>query len=389
MNFIKKHEFLFGGLAILSFLIPLILQLMGVYTFVEFDNNLLTIPLMAVLAIIPAIIWIKIFNKENPEEKTTLIFAFFAGCTSTIPIFFYQKLFTTGETGNFIFFKAQAVNFQNNIADLFGYPSLGMLTDAAASGALIAAVGVFLVFMGVGALEEIVKHTVVNTKAAIYLAIISIVVGGTYMFQNFSLQTTLYIGGLLILYLTFLRLLTRFIKLQSIDDAIEVAIVAALGFAFVENVHYFSGKFGAIPMGSFIFFVIIRVTVVSIVHVLCSGIMGYHAGLATFAHPVLQDEIREGRKLRFIGFMHRLFQLPTESIFRFEQMFLGLLYAIGLHALYDFLMQLKYDFFGIPMFALIMPLYFIGGLWYLFSLLEDKEDHKKFGRVVVKEEFVK
>ena len=77
------------------------------------------------MALIPAIVWIKIFNKENPEQKSTLIAAFLAGCTSTIPVFFYQKLFTSGGEGNFIFFKAEAVNFQTNLADIFVFDFLG------------------------------------------------------------------------------------------------------------------------------------------------------------------------------------------------------------------------------------------------------------------------
>lgn len=388
MNFFKKHEFIFAALFIIALGFPFILQFMGLYTFISFDNSFAVIPFMAILAIIPSVIWIKIFNKENPEAKTTLIFAFLAGCSSTIPIFLYQKLFLSGGVGNFVFFKLEAVNFQNNISDLFGYPSLNMLSEAAASGTLAAAFGVFLVFMGVGVLEEISKHVVVNTRATIYLAVFAFIIGLMSIFQTASLQALLYTLGLLFIYFTFLHLLKRFIQIKSIDDAIEIAIVSALGFAFIENIHYFSGKFGSIPIGAFIFFMIIRMTVVTMVHVLCSGILGYHVGLAHFAHPVLQDEIREGRKLRIIGYIHRLFQLPTESIFRFEQVFLGLFYAIGLHAIYNFLMQLKYEFIGIPLFAIIMPLYFIGGLFYIFSLLERKEDHKKFGHLVVKESFV-
>jgi RsiW-degrading membrane proteinase PrsW (M82 family) len=387
MNFFKKHEFIFAALLLIALGFPFLLQFMGIYTFISFNNSVTIIPFMAIMAIIPSIIWIKIFNKENPEAKTTLIFAFLAGCSSTIPIFLYQKLFLSGGVGNFVFFKLEAVNFQNNISDLFGYPSLNMLSEAAASGTLAAALGVFLVFMGVGVLEEVSKHVVINTRATIYLAVFALIIGVLSIFQAASLQALLYTLGLLFIYFTFLRLLKRFIQIKSIDDAIEIAIVSALGFAFIENIHYFSGKFGSIPMGSFIFFMIIRMTVVTMVHVLCSGILGYHVGLAHFAHPVLQDEIREGRKLRFIGYIHRFFQLPTESIFRFEQMFLGLFYAIGLHAIYNFLMQLKYELIGIPLFAIIMPLYFIGGLFYIFSLLERKEDHKKFGHLIVKESF--
>ncbi len=385
MSFFKKHEFLFGLGLIIFFTLPFILQLFGVINFISLEQEVFILVLMIIVAFIPSVIWIKIFNKEHPEAKSALIVSFLAGCTSTIPIFFYQDLFLSGKTGNFIFFKAQAVNFQQNISEIFGYPSLSMLTDAASSGAYKAALGVFAVFMGVGVLEEIVKHVVINKRAAKYLAFISFIVAIVFLFKDFSLKNIFFIGGLIFIYLAFLRLLMSFLKIRSIDDAIEIAIVGALGFAFIENIHYFTGKFDSIPMGTFLFFVVVRLTIVTVVHVLCSGILGYHVGIAHFAHPVLQDEMREGRKMLFVKFFHNLFRLPKDTIFEVEQVFIGLLYAIGVHALYDFFMQLKFTIFGIPAFALIMPIYFIGGLWYLFDLLDKKEDQKNLGKLVIKQ----
>ena len=381
MDFIKKHEVLFGLLGA-AFVAPFILQFFGVVHFLDIDNNLLSLIFMGILAVIPAWVWIRIFNAENPEAKSTLFFAFLAGCSSTIPVFFYQKLFLSGDTGNFVFFKAEAVNFQTNIAEMFGYASVGKLATAASDGVGLAVLGTFLVFLGVGALEEVVKHVVVNKRMAIYLAFAVLLVASIYLVKDFSVGNLLYIGGLALMYLVFLRLLVHFIKFQSIDDVIEVAIVSALGFAFVENIHYFHGKWGVIPEGQFAFFVAVRVTVVTVVHVLCSGIMGYHMGLAHFAKPVLQDEVREGRRLPVIRFIHNVLQVPSEKVFFYEQVWVGVLLAVLVHACYDFFMQLQFQVFGlIPLFALVMPLYFVGGLWYLFYLLDKKEDHKKFGHV--------
>ena len=388
MNFIKKHEFLFAAIMILTFIAPLLLQFFGVIKIFNFQTDFLTFPFMVILAFIPAYVWIRIFNAENPEAKSTLMFAFVAGCTSTIPVFLYQKLFINSTSGNFIFFKAEAVNFQENIANIFGYPSLSILTDGLNDGVFLAALGVFLVFMGVGALEEVVKHVVINKRSIPYLAVLTIIIGLLVFSHDMSVRSLLMSLGFGVVYLVFLHFLMKNIVLKSIDDAIEVSIIAALGFAFIENIHYFSGKFGTISTSTFIFFVFVRVTVVTVVHVLCSGIMGYHAGLAHFAGPVFQNDIREGRKMFVTEKLHEFFQTPRESVFRIEQIIIGLFYAIMIHAFYDFIMQLKYSILGIPMYALIMPLYFFGGLWYLFTLLENKEDHKKYGRLVVKEEFV-
>ena len=233
------------------------------------------VSLVFILAVIPAVMWIWMFNKEHRESKEALFFSFIAGATSSLPVFFYQKLFLGQAEGNFIFFKAMAVNFQSNIIELFGYQSMGQITTSATSGILPAIFGIFFVYFGVGAMEEIIKQVVVNKNAFKYVSLIVVSIAASYMFFS-SMLSNYIIGFVVLMYLVFLYLCTKFIKFKSIDDVIEVAIISGLGFSFVENILYFSNNYGSMSFGSFAFFVFVRVPVVSAVHMLCSGILGYY-----------------------------------------------------------------------------------------------------------------
>lgn len=386
MNFIKKHEFLFF-IAGLIFFTPLVLQAMGIIHWLNIDREFLIWPLVIMLALIPSIIWIKVFNAEHHESKTSIILSFIAGATSTIPIFFYQHLFLSDQLVNLIFFKVDFVNFQGNISELFGYPSLSHMTQSLHSGSMAAGIGLFFVFMGVGAMEEVVKQAVVNKKAEKFLLIFAVAAAVLSIYSDPSQANIATVVASLIFYFIFISIMLKKITFRSVDDVIEIGIIAALGFSFMENIHYFMGKWGVISTGAFTMFVVIRVTVVTIVHVLCSGVMAYHIGLAHFAGPVLKEEIREGRKLVIPNLIHKLFDIPEEEAFYYEQMILGIVYAILLHALYDFVMQLQFQVMGIPLFAIIMPIYFIFGLSHLLDLLKRKENQKERGVLVIKKEY--
>jgi RsiW-degrading membrane proteinase PrsW (M82 family) len=307
-----------------------------------------------VLALGPALGWIYIFNKQNPETRKAIFLTFVAGMLSTAIILVYKYFWD--EAVNLIFFEVKAVSFKESIMNIFEYETMGLLTKAASEGIFKAILGTFFIFIGVGALEEYAKHWVVKT------------------FDH-----------------SFFR---------SIDDVIELSIVAALGFAFVENVLYFVNHWHDLSSAQLAFFVFFRVTIVTMVHVLCSGVFGYYYGLAYFAGPVLKDEEREGRKLFFTKTFHKIFHLKSETIFRDEKILEGLIISIGLHAVYDFVLQLNLTFasifswiglnipINIPLHVIIMPLYLIGGYFYLMYLLQKKEDHKKFGKLVLREEYV-
>jgi len=243
----------------------------------------------------------------------------------------YQGYWDT--TVNFIFFKVSLVDFRSNI-------------EALIVNTLVAT---FVVFLGVGVMEEFLKFWIMR-----------------FISHRFF---------------------------QSIDDVIELAIVSALGFAFFENVLYFINQWGSLSTSGFILFALFRVTIVTMVHVLCSGILGYYYGMAFFASPMLKIQVmKQGKSHPVLDFLKRVLHLKKSHVYHDQMMIIGLVTAMFLHAIYDFVLSLKVTLLGLPLYIPVMLLYFFGGYWYLSHLFEQKDFNLKLGlvgtRVMPKEDFV-
>ncbi|PCI25631.1 hypothetical protein COB57_00195 [Candidatus Peregrinibacteria bacterium] len=376
LSFFLKKEMLLLKLFLLL-LFPFVLEYFELINIFQFEQMELLI-FLSLISLVPALIWIAIFNAEHHEKKSVLVSAFLAGCFSTVPIFFYQHLFVSGEGINLIFFKASAVNFQNNIAETLGYASSGELQGMANNVPLTLEIigSLFAVFLGVGVLEEVFKQVVVNTDSAKYFTFLAVFLGVFSIASDHSIGNIAMVLVGLLAYFVFLREVLKNLAFKSIDDAIEIAIIAALGFAFVENIHYFITKFGSNGFGVFI---VIRVVFVTFIHILCSGIFGYHVGMAHFASDVLQDDYHAQKKHWFLRLVHKFFDIPKSRLFYYEHIILGLFLSVVFHALFDFFMAFQsVALFGIPLFAIVIPAYFIFGGQYLYGLFEKKEDQKEF-----------
>lgn len=174
---------------------------------------------------------------------------------------------------------------------------------------------------------------------------------------------------------------------KNIDDAILLSIVAALGFAFIENVLYFYSIWNNPAIENFWFYFLFRSVGSMFVHILASGIFGYYYGLAHFAKPVLQDKLAEGRKFFFTKWFHRVIHLRSETIFYEEKVLEGLLIAALLHGTFDFMMGMSQHFadvgssFGTKFWLLAVVPFLVGGYFWLTALLDKKENHKMYGHL--------
>jgi RsiW-degrading membrane proteinase PrsW (M82 family) len=261
-------------------------------------------------------------------SKKLVVFVFIGGMIAAKLILIYQGYWD--QTVNLIFFKVNPVDFRSNIQMIFGAQPI---------------LALFLSFVGVGVMEEYAKFWIMKF------------VGRNYF--------------------------------KSIDDVIELAIVSALGFAFFENIVYFSQHFGQLGVGQFFIFAVMRVTVVTMVHMLCSGILGYYYGMAFFASPMLKIQYMKMNRHPILEFLKKVLNLHKSQIYHDEMYTIGVLLAMVIHALYDFLLTLQIGIFAI----LIMFIYFLGGFWFLTRLLKKKEFNLKLGLVgtsiMPKDDFVK
>ena len=278
-----------------------------------------------ILALVPSLMWIRIFYAKHKEKKSVILFNFLMGMVSAVIVLGYQYYW--GEEFNLGFFSVKALDFRESIRSVASHPILISV----------------LVFLSVGFLEEYSKHWVVKKTD-----------------QRFF---------------------------RSIDDVIELSIVVALGFAFLENVGYFfmnslrNGGDGI--TGLFI----VRSVLVTFIHVLCSGIYGYFYGLGYFAKPFLKDEKEMGKHFIIPDFLHRIFHWKRERVFADEMMSLGLIISVLLHAIYDFILDIDPALLGFRIAPLVAAMFLSFGFFFLNMLINDKEDKKIFGRKVISENF--
>lgn len=275
------------------------------------------------VAFIPVFIWMMIFIGKSKKDMFHLILTFFFGMGSAGLILLYQS-FWGEDPMNFIFFGIEAHNFKEQIVLNF-------------TGVLLVP---FLIYMCVGFLEEFLKHfVVVQADRRIF---------------------------------------------SSVDEVIELSIVAALGFAFLENIAYFYREFLQSGMGdNFWILMIQRSVFVVFVHILCSGIYGYFYGMGFFAKPFMQYQMSHGKKFYIAEILHYLLHFKKATVFRKRMMMTGLIVASVLHGLYDFAMHTNPLIMGTPLHTILLPLMLVLGVLYLSYLLHKKANMEEFGEMEI------
>jgi len=264
------------------------------------------------LACVPAAIWGYIFYKKDPVYKPRAALTFLMGMISVLPILLYKWSWQFFPDINVFTYTDQMTT------DLLGFTAL-----------LALPLGTVMAFMFVGVIEEYMKHVVVEKTDKGFF--------------------------------------------RNIDDSIEFAIMAALGFAFIENILYFyyiwASQGAEVLFISFIF----RSVFSTFVHILFSGIYGYFYGIAYFADPIWSEEQRKKRH-KIIDWMHNILHLRKNRVFATEKVAEGLLIAVVLHALFNILLEMQLTFFMVP--------FLIFGYSYLAHLFQKKENLKGYGYIV-------
>jgi len=280
------------------------------------------------VALFPIGIWMAIFLNKAEQKPFHILLTFIFGMMSAGIILFYQS-FWGDEPLNFIFFGIEAYNFKANISSLV-------------VGAVLIS---FVTYMAVGFLEELLKHYAV-VKAD----------------KNI---------------------------ISSIDEAIELSIVAALGFAFLENIAYFYREFlGGGMSPEFWTLAIQRSIFVVFVHIICSAIYGYYYGVGIFAKPYMQYKFSQNKKtFWFAELLHKVFHLKRAYVFRERMMMTGLVVATVLHGLYDFAMHqnplLHFGDTVVRLHVILLPVMLVGGILFLTFLLKQKENLEEFGTLEI------
>ena len=266
-----------------------------------------------ILAAIPAIIWGYIYHKKQPEKRRLVVLTFLAGALAVFPILLYKFSWQ-------FFPQFNAFNFADNYeTDIIGFSNLTVLP-----------LGILITFMIVGIIEEVMKLLAVK--------------------------------------------ISDDDEIRSIDDSIEFFILAALGFAFIENILYFYNIWITQGGHQILLPFLFRSSFSTFAHIMFSGILGYYYGVAHFAKPILQEEIRQNRH-HWTKWLHKVFNWRTTKVFYQEKMLEGILIAASLHAIFNIFLEMNLTFMIVP--------YLVAGYIALNYLFDKKESHKNYKKLLV------
>lgn len=261
------------------------------------------------MACLPAMIWGYIFYKKDPVYRPKAKQSFFLGALAVLPILLYKWSWQ-------YFPQINIFNYTNDFqTDVFHFTPY-----------LYLPIGTLFAFMFVGVIEEYMKHLVVKKTD-----------------EGFF---------------------------RNIDDAIEFSILAALGFAFVENVLYFYFIWSYQGFQIFLVSFIFRSIFSTFAHILFSGIYGYFYGIAYFADPIWSEEVRKKRH-PLVNAIHAVFHFKRNRVFATEKVTEGLILAVCLHAVFNIMLEMNLTFFMIP--------FLVFGYSFLDYLFKRKENLKAYG----------
>lgn len=271
-------------------------------------HSLFKLILAFLLAVIPACAWGFVFWKKQIGQKMMLFQTFAAGALFVTPLLLYKYLWQ-------YFPWLNAFQYTNQLSnDIMGFSTFHMIP-----------IDVLVTFMMVGVIEEVTKLWAVKV--------------------------------------------TEKKRICSVDDAIEICIMAALGFAFAENILYFYNIIATRGMEDILYPFIFRSVFSTFAHVMFSGILGYYYGLALFATEQLQEKYSNSRWPIITG-MAKAFHLKKNVLFHQEKITEGLLIAIVLHALFNIFLEMNWTFLIVP--------FLTGGYIYLTYLINRKDAHKVY-----------
>ncbi len=272
------------------------------------DYKIIKLAFALLLAIVPAAIWGWFFYHKQKGKKSMILKTFMFGSFFVLPLLGYKYLWQ-------YFPWINAFQYTHPFRDdIIGFANISIIP-----------LDVLLTFMLVGVIEEITKLWAVKC--------------------------------------------TNRKIICSVDDAIEMCIMAALGFSFAENIVYFYNILATRGVENIIYPFIFRSLFSTFAHIMFSGILGYYYGLSLFANDLMKEQHSQ-KRWKGIKYFAQLFNLKKEVVFHDEKLTQGLLIAIILHALFNIFLEMNWTFLLIP--------FLTGGFIYLNYLFEQKELQKDY-----------
>lgn len=133
----------------------------------------------------------------------------------------------------------------------------------------------------------------------------------------------------------------KYLLVQTINDSIHYSLIAALGFAFAENIFYIFSIYNQLGWQQLIIPYLFRSIFTTAAHLIFSGFFGYFYGLAKFSMNITEQSRWAGKKHHFANFIGSIFQISRLQAVKELMIIRGLIVAIALHAVFNFMLQLN------------------------------------------------
>ena len=153
-------------------------------------------------------------------------------------------------------------------------------------------------------------------------------------------------------------------KIKSVSDSIELHIIAALGFAFIENIYFFLNQLQnlqTIISPENIEFILYRTIIVTLMHLLASAIFGFFYAFSLF-HPSkvsIAYLFQRNAKLSFVAKFEKFLVLEEEKgLYVIRKWLEGFMFAMLFHLFYN----LAVGFHSIIQYVIIPLVFFLGVL---------------------------
>jgi len=171
-----------------------------------------------------------------------------------------------------------------------------------------------------------------------------------WLTQNVS-EPTYYFAGIFVLVGVFEELfkqgMVRYVDskkvlIQTVNDSIRFSLVAALGFAFAENIFYFKAVILTSPIQEVIVTFLFRSIFTAAAHMIFSGIFGYFFGVGKFSIDISRHRHWQGKVYLGPHILGRIFKMPFAHAFKEWKILEGLTLAILMHTAFNFLLEMNY-----------------------------------------------
>jgi RsiW-degrading membrane proteinase PrsW (M82 family) len=144
----------------------------------------------------------------------------------------------------------------------------------------------------------------------------------------------------------------KYLLIQTVNESIHYSIIAALGFAFFENILYIYAIYTSFGIEQLIIPYLFRSIFTTSAHIIFSGVFGYYYGISKFSINIIAQSKWVGKKQRISNMLSRMLGISRIQGFKEYTVIKGLFVAMTMHAVFNFFLQ----FNQIPLVILFISL---------------------------------